>query len=373
MSRLKVLIVTDTLDRGGMEMAAVRFGQALDSEKFECVFSVRSEKKGAMEDVLAQRGIRIIHQPDSELNYFKSYKYYDRLFKNEHFDIVHSHQMFYSGIVLKAAYKNNIKKRIAHSHFSKPLTQGRSAAKRFIALLYRIVMRKIIRKYATDIIGCSVESGIFLSGKVFLKHKGIVLNNVVDTSLYDFSSKQRNDIREEFNISDKTVLGHIGHFNHIKNQSFLIDIFNEFHRNNKSSVLLLVGSGEDEAMLGEKVERLTLDDSVIFAGVRDDVWRMLLAMDCMVFPSLHEGFPLTLIEAQSSKLPCVVSSRITPAVKLNDNLSFVSLESPPSVWCAEIENALKCDRESVDRSRVVEEYDIKAIGGKLAKIYTSLR
>ena len=96
-------------------------------------------------------------------------------------------------------------------------------------------------------------------------------------------------------------------------------------------------------------------------------------MDCMVFPSLHEGFPLTLIEAQSSKLPCVVSSRITPAVKLNDNLSFVSLESPPSVWCAEIENALKCDRESVDRSRVVEEYDIKAIGGKLAKIYTSLR
>ena len=82
MSRLKVLIVTDTLDRGGMEMAAVRFGQALDSEKFECVFSVRSEKKGAMEDELAQRGIRIIHQPDSELNYFKSYKYYDRLFKN---------------------------------------------------------------------------------------------------------------------------------------------------------------------------------------------------------------------------------------------------------------------------------------------------
>lgn len=371
MSKRKVLIVTDTLNRGGMELAAIRFQQALDQNLFDCTFSVRSEKKGAMEDELIKSGVRIIHQPDNELDYFKSYKYYDRLFKNEHFDIVHSHLLFYSGIVLKAAYKNDIGKRIAHSHFSKPLTEGRSTLKRLIAALYRMIMRKTLSKYATDIIGCSIDSGNFLCGKNTFKRKGVLLNNVVDTGMYKYDIQTRNDVRKSFNAQGKIVLGHIGHLNYIKNQSFLLDIFSEFHKKHNDSMLLLVGGGSDEAMLKSKVRKLDIENAVIFTGVRDDIPRLLLAMDCLVFPSLHEGFPLTLIEAQASNLPCVVSDSITKSVKLNDNLSFVSLDSAVGVWCAEIDNMLKFNRETVDNSRVIEEFDINIIGKKLEEIYTS--
>ena len=367
----KVLIITEPFKYGGMNLVALRLQQTIDADKFECTYCVRhDEERGPMDEYVRSTGVRVIYQHENDLSYFKSYKYYMNLFKNEHFDIVHSHYPFYSTIPMLAARKSGIKVRITHSHFSTEIHKDFSKIKHFLVLLYRCIMRNILCYNATNILACSVPSGEYLVGKRGFRKKGIILNNGIDTSKYELNYGIRNKIRNEFNIdNDTTVIGHIGLMYYIKNQFFLLDVFNEYQKLHPGSVLMLVGDGDDRKALEQKCKCLKIKDKVIFTGLRDDVNELLMAMDCMVFPSLHEGFPLTLVEAQAAKLPCIVSDSVIKGVKLNDNLCFCSLNDTIDTWCKAIDNQLKYDRDSIDISRVCSEFDLFKIAKKLEKIY----
>lgn len=364
----KILYILSSLDRGGVDLSVYRMQQSIDKNKFQPVFCVVQEHIGELEQNLLRQNIKVIHQP--KMNYVESYKYYLDLFHSNKFDVVHCNLPFFSGIVMLAAYKSGIPIRITHSHFSKRLIyEHDSKFKKFFSSFYRIAMRRITGIYSTCIIGCSKEAGEFVSSKSVFRKKGLVLNNAVDTNKYKYDESKRKIVRKKLNISDNLVLGHIGHLNYIKNQSFLLDIFSEFHKKHADSILLLVGGGNDEPMLRNKTDLLNLKDFVIFTGVRDDIPDLILAMDCLVFPSLFEGFPLTLIEAQAGNLPCVVSDSVTSSVCINKNFSFVSLKAPISEWCKKIEEMLRINRQTVDNSVVRNEFDIKVIGKKLENIY----
>lgn len=366
----KVLIVVDPFQYGGSDLVAIRLQQALDKNLFECTYCVHhGEEIGPLESYVASTGVRIIRQPKNSLGYINSYRYYLELFKKEHFDIVHCHLPFYSGIVMAAAYKFNIGKIIAHSHFSQPLIFEGQKNKQIILNIYRSVMRLVINRFATDVIGCSKEAGEYLCGKHGFKKKGIVLNNGIYTKKYEFSLEKRNSVRKKLHIQNKTVLGHIGQMYYVKNHEFLIDVFYEYQKKNSNSVLLLVSDGPDRKKLEKKTEMLGIKDKVLFLGFRNDVPDLLLAMDCFVFPSIHEGFPLTLIEAQATKLPCVVSDSIIKDVKLNNNFFFVSLKSNTNVWCSAIDRAMAYSRDDIDNSNVIKEFDINHVVKKLENIY----
>lgn len=118
----------------------------------------------------------------------------------------------------------------------------------------------------------------------------------------------------------------------------MIDIFYEVYKRNKSAVLLLVGIGELEEKIKEKVNRLQLQDAVKFLGLREDIPEILQAMDVFVFPSLFEGLPVTLVEAQAAGLPCVVSEGITKEIQITEGLEYVSLEEKSEVWAQYILN-----------------------------------
>lgn len=113
----KVLIVNDPLQYGGSDIVAVRLQQGLNTEEFDCTYCLRYEEPGPMEPEIAATGVRILHQPDDQLSYRRSYRYYKALFAKEQFNIVHCHLPFYSGIVLAAAKRAGIPKRVAHAHF----------------------------------------------------------------------------------------------------------------------------------------------------------------------------------------------------------------------------------------------------------------
>lgn len=366
----KILYIVSSLDRGGVDLAVYRMFLSLDPMLFECTFCVVQNNIGALENSITSRGAKIIHTP--KMNYIQSYKYYLDLFSKQHFDVVHCHLPFFCGLVMLAAYKSKIPVRISHSHFSNRLIyENDSKLREFLAIFYRVIMRIFTGMYSTNIIGCSREACEFISSSKYFIKKGSVINNPVETKKYEYSNIIRDEKRKELSLDGKIVIGHIGHLNYVKNQDFLIDIFACFHNKHKNSVLLLVGGGSDEEILRKKVHDYNLNDCVLFLGVRTDVPQLILAMDCLVFPSLHEGFPLTLIEAQAGKLPCVVSDRITKSVKLSSALSFVSLDAPVSEWCEKIEKMLELNRKSVDNKKVLEEFDINVIGGKLQKLYNS--
>ena len=313
---------------------------------------LKRDEKGPLESYVIENGARVIHQPNSELSYIKSYKFYKKIMKSEHYDIVHSHLLFYSGFVLKAAYKCGIPKRVAHSHFSQPLVLYKSKLRQIIAFFYRIVMRFVLNKYATDLIACGEKPGEFLYGKNVFAKRGILLNNGIDCDRFKYDTQIRESVRKELNIKPNTiVLGHVGKMYYVKNQEFVLDVFNDFLKRYPDSVLILVGDGKDREMLEKKAEFLCISNKVIFTGVRNDVNKLLMAMDCLLFPSIHEGFPVILIEAQAT------------------NVDYLSINSPTSYWIESIIKMMKYDRNSIDNSVVINNFDIKNIGKKLEEIY----
>lgn len=367
MKKKKVLIVANMLDYGGFDWVAIHLQQNLNPDKFACTYCLRGSQVGPLEPYVLAQGARVIHQPDNACGHLQSYRFFKQLFQKEAFDIVHCHQLFYSAIVLKAAADCGVPKRVAHAHFSKPLNRGKALD--FLLRFYHSAMRILLRLYCTDMIACSQESGAFLYGKRTFAKRGILLNNGIYTQQYLFSPENRRKVRESFSLHQETAICHVGKMYYIKNQKFVLDVFHAYLKLDPTAVLFLIGDGTDREMLQAHAKALGIEKQVYFTGVRDDVGTLLSAMDCFLFPSLHEGFPLTLIEAQTNRLPCVVSSTITPSAKMNDNFVYMPLIDTPARWAEAVDAMVKRGRENIDISDIVLQYDLKSVAKKLETVY----
>lgn len=165
------------------------------------------------------------------------------------------------------------------------------------------------------------------------------------------------------------LFGHVGRFSKQKNQSFLIDIFNEYQKNNKS-ILVLVGTGELEQEIRRKIEEYKLMDRVKMLGNQMDVFKWYSAFDILLFPSLYEGLSLVLIEAQCNGLKVVTSSTIDRKTDITGNLSFVELNESPVKWAEVVE---KTDMKRYDVCEKISKsgYNVKEISKKMMDIYLS--
>lgn len=174
-----------------------------------------------------------------------------------------------------------------------------------------------------------------------------VLNNAINTAEYKYDYKKRLQTREKLQLKkDEFVVGHVGRFSPPKNHDFLIDIFYQLKLLHPNSKLLLVGDdrGELANKIKHKVRESGLSDSVIFTGLRKDVTDLMQAMDVFVFPSFYEGMPVTLIEAQASGLPCVISDKVPIECKKTELVQQMSLTSSAAEWAKLL---IKKGRETV--------------------------
>lgn len=365
----KVLIVTAPLNIGGFDVVASNLQKYLDKNKFETTFYIKGEKVGVLEKTVVENGAKVIHKPDCIKGYLKEYNHLKKIMKDGEYDIVHSHLMFYSGMVMRAAYKVGVKKRVPHSHMTNPCLENRSMVKRIVAKGYSVVMKKWLNKYGTDLVACGPEAGVYLYGAKSFEKRGILLNNAIDLERFKFDKEARNAIRRELSIEDKLIIGHVGRLNYVKNHKFLIDVFYEIQKLNKDTVLLIVGDGEERETIEQKAKKLGIENKVIFTGTRTDTERLISAMDIMVFPSLHEGLPVVLIEAQATKLPCLIADTVSRYSKQNDNIEFMSLKETPEEWAKKAVELAECDREKVSTAEIEKNYDIKKIAKQLEKIY----
>ena len=365
----RVLIVTAPLNIGGFDIIATNLHAYLDKNKFECTFYIKGEQIGPLESKVIECGARVIHKPDHIKGYVNEYRHLKKTMREGNYDIVHSHLMFYSGLVMKAAYKAGIKKRIPHSHMTNPCMQNRSFIKRIAAKLYSIVMKRWLNKYGTDLIACGPEAGAYLYGKRSFNKRGILLNNAIDLKKFNYNSKTRQDICKEMNLEDKLIVGHVGRLNYVKNHNFLLDVFFEIQKLTPNSILLIIGDGEERINIENKAKTLDIADKVIITGLRNDIENLLIAMDIFVFPSLYEGVPVTLIEAQATKLPCIISNTVSQYVKQNTNVEYLSLKTSPKIWAREAIKLSMCDREEICIDDLKKNYDIKNIAKQLEDIY----
>lgn len=360
MNTIRILHVVTHMNRGGLETMLMNYYRNIDRTKIQFDFLTHREYDGDYGEEIESLGGIIYHLPP--LNPF-SRVYHNKLkiFFNQHkeYQIIHVHQDCLSAVVLKVAKQHNIKIRIAHSHCA---SQDKN-----LKYLIKLWYKKFIPKYATNLMACGKDAGNWM----FNKNSFFVLNNAIETDKYTYNETERTKQRKKWNIDNKELLvGHVGRFSPQKNHEFLIDIFKSV-LNIIPSKLILVGDGELRTHIEEKVKKLGIKDNVIFAGVRSDVCDLMQAMDVFVFPSHYEGLPVTLVEAQASDLPCIISDKISIECKLTEKIKQLGLSDDLGIWAQEIVNASKARRTNTGNIIKNVGFDIKKNAELLENYYIS--
>ena len=360
---IRILNLFTILNRGGAETMVMNYYRNIDRNKVQFDFLVHREERGVYEDEIESLGGRIYRMPPIKINTIPEYRRQLRSFFKAHpeYRIIHSHMSELGLFAFIEAKKQGVQTRICHAH---------SSPKYFdIKMLARNLMKKLMLPYVTDMFTCGVEAGIWLYGE---KNRNdlILMKNAIDAEKYRFSREKQRIKKEELGIPGKRIIGHVGSFLPVKNQTFLVDVFCEICKEEDDTVLMLVGSGSEFEKIQEKIKNLGFEDKVMLMGSRSDVHELMQAMDIFVFPSTYEGLPVTLIEAQASGLPCIVSDRIPKECKITDLLEFYSLDKTPNEWAKTIVKTFgEKEKTDVYRQVCTAGYDIKENAEWLQNFY----
>lgn len=362
MKKIKVALVTNHLDVMGISAVIMNYSKSINLKKYELTIIAGSPIAKRYLNECKSYGIKIIKLPSRHYESLKHYVCLYKTLKTGEFDIVHVHgNSSIMAIELTIAMLAGVKNRIAHCHNS---TCPNITVHRFLSPYFS--------KIYTKALSCGLLAGEWLFGKENFE----VLPNGFHTEIFQFNFEKRNIIRKKLQLEDKFVIGHIGRFNHQKNQAYLLRVFEKVADSCKDAVLLLVGTGPDFDKIKSLIEVHPYKNRIILYGESKEPSILYSAMDVFVLPSLHEGLPVVLLEAQISGLPCLVSDTVTREVDFG-NMSWASIEADPQIWSdkiLKIKNRVDIDRESYyekNRKQILE-YDISTNVKQLEKIYTDL-
>ena len=360
----RVLIIIGKLYIGGAERVGHDIGYYADKSKYEIHYLVFGETIGEYEGELRQCGCIIHHADPPAKSYIRYISFLTNLLQRERIDVIHSHTMFNSAWALIVGKYMGIPVRISHSHSIKgPEHRG------IVKNIYEKTMRLLIRRYATDYVACGKSAGEWLYGGNFFEKNGTVIYNGIDLKRYYYDEKARDEIRVRYKMQNKFIIGHAGHFAYVKNQSFLLELMPEILRKTPNAFLILLGDGADRQMLKEKITQLNLQENVLMPGNVENVGDYMSAMDVFVFPSLYEGMPLALVEAQTNGLPCVISQKIPKDICLTDLISPISLNSSKEKWISIIISMKRDFPENYGKKMCDMGFDILNMLEKIYKLY----
>lgn len=359
---IRVLHILQRMEAGGTQALLMNMYRSIDRQKVQFDFLVHYKEEQFYDEEIQKLGGNLYKfSVREDFNFFKYWKELNQFFK-EHteYTIIHSHMYTLGFIYLLAAKRNGVQVRIAHSH-------EKDADRDFKYFIKRI-MAKLYCKHATEQFACSIQAGEYL----FPRKNVRILKNAIDTKKFIFCESIRKQVKEELGIEDKLVIGHIGRFQTTKNHDFLIDIFNHIYTKHSDTILLLIGTGELENQIREKVEKLKLTENVIFLGNRRDVQRLYQAMDVFVLPSFSEGLGIVAIEAQATGLPVVCSDNVPKEAKVTSLVHYLSLEESSEVWAQKILTQLDIHnpRESKHESVIEAGYDIDMVAKEMQHYYS---
>ena len=308
--RILHIVTTGSKNNGILTYVLAGMEASRTAVSFDIVVLVRPEEWIASR--MEALGSRIYVLPCRNRNPLKYVFELEKIIRNGKYDIVHAHGnscTLYTEMA--AAKKAGAAVRIAHAHNSSCRMKT----------LHRLLRRPFDRSY-THAAACGEMAGEFLfAGRPFT-----VLKNGIDCRSFAFDEKIRERKRNELDLEGKRVFLHVGNFNGVKNQEFLLKPFQSAYEEDRNMVLLFAGGGERMAETQKAADELGLTEKEVrFLGRRDDVKELLNAADVFVLPSLYEGFPVSLVEAQTSGLPCLVSETVTADSAILDDVSFLPL------------------------------------------------
>lgn len=365
---IRILHVIRSMNMAGSETMIMNLYRNIDRNKIQFDFLVDVDFDCDYDEEIKLMGGKIYRLPRFKLVNIIKYIFHCVKFFKEHkeFLVVHGHIGSTAPIYLSIAKLYGIPT-IAHSHSEGRIINLKSIAYRLISYPTRFI--------ADYFFACSYQAGVNRFGKgVVIKNSFSIWSNAIDFDVFKFNPRIREIVRDKFYLNNKLVIGHVGRLSLPKNHSFLLDIFNEIQKMKANSILLLVGEGELRLELMRKCEVLGLKDKVIFMGIEKDVSDILQAMDIFVFPSIYEGIPLSIIEAQASGLPIIASEAVPKeAVIIGGHAKRISLNKGEKYWAESILNFADIYSEN-NRGTDIDtfKFDVKLTAQQLEEFYLSI-
>ena len=366
--KVKVLMVQSAHQiKGGFEKYVQDIVKNI-REEIEIEFVIHSDTPITPDMVFHGLRCKAYSAPIYKMYNYHSYrKWWETFLSENRYDLLHIYYLdsIYAYADIAKKYSIPI---IAHSHNTTPPRTN---------LSYKIgQINKILSAKSCDFfLACSKKAGIDRFGKKNASNprKFAIAKTGIDTKSFLFQENIRKAKRRELGISNKIVIGHIGRLCFQKNQEFCLEVFELFHKKNPDSVLVLIGSGENEGYLKKITQEKGLEECVLFLGNQADTAGLFMAMDVFLFPSRYEGFGIVLLEAQATGLPCIISEAIQPEANLELGLVHqCNLLNPYDEWVSEITNALTMYPENrAEYSIKVKSkgYDIKDTVAELSEFY----
>lgn len=354
-------IANARMGSGGVESFLMNLYRNIDHEKIQMDFIVFSEEIGMHEAEIAKMGGRIYKVPRKQDGLLKNINTIRKIVKDHHYQIVHRHCD--SAIMLLdilAARIGGAKHIIAHSH----------STNNEHSLIHKLC-KPFLGRMVKHRFACSNAAGKWMFGNTTFT----VIHNGIDCEKYKFNANTRKEKRIQLDIPEDTIVySNISVFKKEKNLKFLINIFNEVHKQNHNSVLLLIGDGELRSELESIVKNLTLEKAVLFLGQRTDVSDLFQMIDIFVLPSLYEGLPLTMVEAQTSGVFCYISNMVPREAILNSKIvKQLPLEKGTDYWAKQLLDVPPIPERDIAVNTIKKAgYDIKNTTSWLESFYLSL-
>lgn len=343
---MRILHMIGCLEMGGSQTMVMSLYRAIDRSKIQFDFIVDCDDKNVFEQEIAQLGGRVFRLPKFNGKNIIEVRRAWSAFLQAHpeYKVLHSHIRSYASIYLPIAKAHGVKT-IIHSHNT---SNGRG-----IMAIGKKLLQYPLRFQADYFFGCSEIAGQWLFGKkIVASNRYYMLKNAVDLERFSYKQQIKNEIRSQLNIPENAlVIGHIGRMHPQKNHKFLIDSFAKIAAEREDAYLLLLGDGELRGEITGQIHRLGLDDKVMQLGIRKNTEDYLCAMSCMALPSLHEGLPVVVVEAQANGLPCFVADTVTKEVKLSELVTYLPIDQGEKPW---VQAILNCWQNHMDVSEQIK-------------------
>lgn len=351
---------------GGVDRYLLNFLEAVHGEGVQIDF-LTNEISTELEKYLEQYGAKL-YVVTTLKHPFRQYRQVCSVLKENAYDMVYLNlSTAIECIVAFAAKKMQVKERVLHSHSSG--NDRQTALERFIYDVIHKVCRLFLYKAGTRFYACSVKAGEWLYPKKIVKSdKFEVIFNAVDRKRFCYRQDTRREVRAEFGLEEKHVLGYVGNFCYQKNCRFLIEVFEEIYKLDKQAVLLMIGTGVELEDVKQLVKEKKLQEAVRFLGWRSDTERLYQAMDTFLLPSRFEGLPIVGVEAQSTGLQSVFSTEVTKETQIQNECYFLDLKQSPKEWADFILAHKQYDREKIQYLEEAKNYDLENQISQLRRI-----
>ncbi len=346
---IRILHIVGSMHPGGMENFIMNLYENIDRDRFQFDVIVHMRREDDYVDRIRSMGGRVYELPRLTKSPAANLKGIRKIVRENGYPVVIRHTPNALVAPQLLAAKKGGAVAVCHSH-------NETDPKKILHLLGRAMLKRMsIERFA-----CSERAGKWMFGKKAFR----IVHNAVDIDKYCFQREKRERLRREFGLGDGHVYGHVANFIESKNHTYLMRVYAGLAAADPGASFVCIGDGELRRRTEEEAETLGIRDRVIFTGVRFDTDAWMSAMDVLIFPSLFEGLPLTLIEAQASGLPCLISRAVTGDVEVTQGLlTWESVAAEPSEWVkkalllAHQKTDRSCQRESIARHG----YDIRSL------------